>query len=104
MAVSKEDIVDIVASCLKCAVPRESSAKKMIEQKNSRQGKWGFYLRETYNKSFTSLPTKRLFYSEYDIKRILKESKNKLQVPKSAIISPLAEEWLKEKRIEIIYE
>lgn len=46
----------------------------------------------------------RNFLSEYDIKKLLKKNPLLLCIPKQTIISPLAQDWLLEKNIKIIYE
>ena len=110
----EDDVVDIVFDALKergggrapfpAAGPRPvTNFRARIDQDPPRTGKWGFYVRERYNRPFTSLPAKRIFLSEYDIKQSLKGG-NALRVPKSSIISPLAQEWLDEKRVQIIRE
>ncbi|MEK7857610.1 MAG: hypothetical protein AAB320_00590 [Elusimicrobiota bacterium] len=46
----------------------------------------------------------RLFLSEYDIKKRLTVQSEHLTIPKDAILSPLALDWLALRRIKIIRE
>jgi len=46
----------------------------------------------------------RLFLSEYDIRRRLTGDARELRIPKGAIISPLALDWLSLKAIRIVEE
>ena len=47
--------------------------------------------------------SKRIFLSEYEIKRMIGTGKL-LKVPVRAIVSPLAEDWLILKKIQVIRE
>ena len=44
----------------------------------------------------------RKFFSEYEIKKMIKD--NVLKVPASAIVSPLAQDWLALKGVKIVRE
>lgn len=44
----------------------------------------------------------RVFLSEYDVKKALTPGETHLTIPKDAIVSPLAQEWLALKGIRII--
>lgn len=46
----------------------------------------------------------RLFLSEYDVKRRLTPSTQELKIPKDAILSPLALDWLVLRGISIVRE
>ena len=46
----------------------------------------------------------RLFLSEYDIKKKLKNDSRKLTIPQNAILSPLVVDWLALRRIMIVRE
>jgi hypothetical protein len=102
---SEDDLVDILSEalarrkhphdwragsdcCEDCAGRKENPAPK-------RTGKWGFHVRNPFNAPWTSLPIKRPFLSEYTVKQMVKrENSRELRIPASAILSPLAEEWL----------
>ncbi len=103
--VSEEDLVEIVLGALKSASGRVDF-RKQINQPPARSGKWGFYVRQPYNPSYTSLPAKRIFLSERDIKGMAaqKAGAKTLKIPKEAIVSPLADDWLYRKGIELIRE
>ncbi len=49
-------------------------------------------------------PEGRLFLSEYEIKKRLTVSGNRLTIPRNSILSPLALDWLTLTRIEIVRE
>jgi hypothetical protein len=49
-------------------------------------------------------PPGRPFLSEYDIKKRLTAGGSRLTIPRSAILSPLATDWLTLKGIEVIRE
>lgn len=68
------------------------------------EAKSGFFTKEKYIQSFTSLPNKRRYVSEYDIRQMLKTGATSLRLPKNVILSPLALETLQSKRIQIIWE
>lgn len=103
--ISEDDIVEIVLDAIKSSDTIVKDFRKRIEQTDTRKGRWGFYASQTFNKPYTSLPAKKIFLSEYEIKQILRDGrKTLLKVPCSAIISPLAQEWLDEKGIKIVRE
>ncbi|MBI4060831.1 MAG: hypothetical protein HY403_05315 [Elusimicrobia bacterium] len=49
-------------------------------------------------------PAGRVFLSEYDIRKRLTPGDLRLTIPRSAILSPLAADWLVLKGIEVIRE
>ena len=49
-------------------------------------------------------PRGRSFLTEYEIKKALTPGAKDLTIPKDAIVSPLAQEWLALKGIRIIYK
>jgi len=101
--VSEEDLIDIVGDAIKdCCCSAKPPVREVCD-KSSKQGKWGFFVKEPFNKSYSALTSKRRFFSEWEIKNLLRENKKSLTLPHAAIISPLAEEWLKEKGIEVIF-
>jgi len=53
---------------------------------------------------FSKEPSGRRFFSEYEIKKLLTLEERRLRIPKGSILSPLAQEWLQEKDINIAYE
>ncbi|OGR80764.1 MAG: hypothetical protein A3I11_07805 [Elusimicrobia bacterium RIFCSPLOWO2_02_FULL_39_32] len=101
-----EEIAEVVWETLK-SFENQKDPRRLLVEDPRMKGKWGFHIRIPSNPSFTSLPLKRIFFSEYQIKKLLQEGGGglkKLKLPKNALISPLAEDWLMEKRIEIIKE
>lgn len=50
------------------------------------------------------LPKGRLFLTEYEIKRQLTASPGRLTIPRDAIISPLAVDWLALKGVSVVRE
>lgn len=80
---TRDDLVDIIVSHLKSASPGErapGSRHPPFELKG------------------------RPFLAEYDIKKRLTGGKTRLTLPKEAIISPLAQDWLILNKIEVIRE
>ena len=102
--VSDDDLVEIILETIKSSRTPNPDFRKSLEQTPVRKGKWGFHVTPLFNKPYTSLPARKLFLSEYEIKLLLKDGRKKLVVPESAILSPLAQEWLIEKGIQIIRE
>ena len=96
--ISAEDIVDLVWESLK-----ENRPGHKAEGVPGHPGRRGLMIREPYNRPYTSLPTGRVFFSEYDIKRMI-QGDQVLRLPRGAIVSPLAQEWLTLKRVRIIRE
>ena len=95
--VSPEDIAEIAWEVLRDARPGRTSSEP-------RQGKWGELAGKPYNRPYSLFRSKRLFLSEYDILQRLKVNSKELRVPKSAILSPLAQDWIWEKGIQVVYE
>lgn len=99
--VSADDIVDIVLQALKEEPPAPRNFRKILELEPKKQGKWGGFSRGDYNRPYTSLPAKKIFLSDYDIRKLFKPGDTVLKVPRAAIISPLAQEWLESRKIRI---
>lgn len=68
------------------------------------EAKSGFFTKEKYIQSFTSLPNKKRYVSEYDIRQMLKTGAASIRLPTNVILSPLALETLQSKRIQIIWD
>jgi len=64
----------------------------------------GFYLKEKFIKSWTSLPKGRPLLTEYELKQLIKNGEKEIRIQKNTIISPLAYEIIQEKGIKIIRE
>jgi hypothetical protein len=92
---SEDDLIDIIVE----AVARRASpvdwraAPRPASPITPRQGKWGFHVQKPFNAPWTSLPMKRPFVSEHMARQLAKDKKE-IRLPKGAILSPLAEEWL----------
>ena len=97
-----EDLVDAIWESLRDYRTREGSKNKAGKD-SGRQGKWGAALREDYNRPYTSLPSGRIFFSEFEIKRMIQNDRT-LKLPKRSIVSPLAQDWLILKGIKVIKE
>ena len=100
-SVSAEDLVDLLWDALKKNPP-------------GRNGKWGRLAAAPFNRPYTSLRAKRspeatvrrggrIFLSEYEIKKLLQTGEI-LKIPASAILSPLAQDWLALKGVKIVRE
>lgn len=103
LTVSVSDIADIVLQVLRDEGKGIRNYREYLSQPPQRDGLWGFHASQTFSRSYTSMPAKRLFLSEYDIKKLMKPGARQLQVPKASIISPLAQEWLETKGVSIEY-
>ncbi|MEW6040705.1 MAG: hypothetical protein AB1633_04215 [Elusimicrobiota bacterium] len=100
--IGEEDIIEIVADTIK-----EESWKNKVSAvsqpvlKKQEGPKRGFFAKEKYIQSRTSLPKGRQFISEYEIKQMIKDGTSEITVPANAIISPLAQEIIAEKGIKV---
>ena len=101
--ISEEDVAQIVYDAMKGSRESRKDFRKEIERQAQRQGKWGVPLKKPFNLAYTSLPAKKIFLSEHDIKQRLGKEKV-LKVPREAILSPLAAEWISLKGIQIVRE
>ncbi len=101
--VSISDIADVILQVLREEGKGPGNYRDYLSQAPKRDGRWGFHASQTFNRSYTSMPAKRIFLSEYDIKKLMKPGAQRLQVPKASIISPLAQEWLETKGVSIEY-
>ncbi|MBI3012044.1 MAG: hypothetical protein HYY63_00280 [Elusimicrobia bacterium] len=99
----EDDIVEMLLEELRPA-PGTRDFRNELEKEVPRTGQWGFFLKDPFNRGKTNLPARRLFFSEYEIKKLLSGGKKKCVLPSSAIVSPLAEEWIQEKGIQIVFE
>lgn len=90
-SISQDDLADIVAQTLE-------GGTQVSEAKS------GFFTKEKYIQSFTSLPNKRRYVSEYDIRQMLKAGATSIRLPKNVILSPLALETLQTKGVQIQWE
>jgi len=93
--ISTDDIVDIISRLSqKNSSARHSSAR------------YGFFSRpeEPYIRSFSVLRGGRKFFSEYDLRQSLQRGEKTIRLTRGTIISPLAQEIIDEKGIEIVWE
>ena len=89
---NKDDLIDIILARLKAAGGQLPAPPP--SQAASRAG--GLLAQDG--------PKGRLFLSEYDIRKRLTLESSELRIPKDAIISPLAVDWLTLRRIRIVRE
>jgi hypothetical protein len=84
---TRDDLIDLIVRHLQQAgavrAP-ESAEKSAYKEKSSPKG--------------------RLFLSEYDIKKRLTSGGRRLTIPKDAIVSPQAADWLVLQGVEIVRE
>ena len=66
-------------------------------------GRRGFYTAEPYLHSFTTLKG-RAFVSEHDVKERIRRGEKILTLPKGAILSPLVQELVQEKGIQVQFD
>ncbi len=98
-----DDIAEVILEALRSNEKAAVNYREALSRESRRDGKWGFQAAIPFNKSYTSLPAKRIFLSERDVKKLLGRDSKKLTVAKAAIISPLAQEWLETKGVCIEY-
>lgn len=99
-----DDLIDIIVESLtQRNQPTDWRLAKgpMASSGGHREGKWGFHVQTPYNPSWTSLPMKRPFISDFMVRHMVSKDKKEIRIPKNAIVSPLAEEWLTLNGIKI---
>lgn len=109
MALSEDDLIDIIVDALskKKAPPDDWRSAGRPGQGGERSvGKWGFHVQKPFNASWTSMPMKRPFVSEHMAKQLADKEKaqKRIRIPKAAILSPLAEEWLQSRGVSVVRE
>ncbi|MFN3966209.1 MAG: hypothetical protein ACK4JE_00720 [Endomicrobiia bacterium] len=92
----EEDIVDIISDILLMQKDKKEEPKSKYYT--------GFFLKEKFIKSWTSLPKGRPLLTEYELKQLIKRGEKEIKINKNTIISPLAQEIIQEKGIKIIRE
>jgi hypothetical protein len=90
---TRDDLIDLIVSRLKAEI--QAAPKADSSAISAPQGK---------SYPYTMLPKGRIFLSEYEIKKRLTVSGEHLTIPREAIISPLAVDWLVLKGIKIVRE
>lgn len=79
---TRDDLIDLIMEGLRLAAGPSAAAAPAPAESRSAKG--------------------RLFLSEYEIKKRLTPQSQLLTIPKDAIISPLATDWLVLKGIKIV--
>ncbi|MDI6641271.1 MAG: hypothetical protein QME68_03060 [Elusimicrobiota bacterium] len=95
---TEDDIVEIVTETLK------KSQEEAMSNTKQKPLYSGFYPKEKFIVSFTSLPKGRPLLTEYELKQKIKSGVKEIHIAKNTIISPLAEEIIQEKGIKVIRE
>ncbi|RLD18484.1 MAG: hypothetical protein DRI36_01215 [Caldiserica bacterium] len=72
-------------------------------KKEERKGKFGFFVKGNYIKSYTKFPKKELI-GEKEVKDWIMKGKRRVVVKRGTIITPLAWELIKEKNIEVKFD
>lgn len=98
--ISGDDIVDVISRLLE---EKKSFSRQEHQEKSTR---YGFFTRpeQPYISGYTTLPRRREFFSEYDLRQCLKRGEKVIRLSRTTIISPLAQEIIEEKGIKIIRE
>jgi len=94
--ISEKDIIDTVYDVL-------AENNTVVAGKTS-AFKSGFFTKEKWIKSYSSLESKKKLITESDVKAAVKNGAGNLKIPKDAIIGPLALEIIQEKGIKLIRE
>ena len=97
--ITEDDVIDVFFETVRGGAP----APACRNDPEPRSGKWGFHVERPFTPPFTPLPAGRVFLSETEIKKQLKGA-GTFQIPRNAILSPLARDWLDGKGIKITYE
>ncbi len=85
---TRDDLIDLIVSQIKLRpAPPPSSAGSPRPRPKGPEG-----------------PAGRIFLSEHDIKKALKDGSKELRVPAKAIVSPLASDWLTLRGVRIVRE
>ena len=105
--VTDDDIVELLVDTIKGVTTTNADAAVCgsgtdFKSKVCPVAKYGFFLKEKYINSSTSLPKGRIFYTEREIRQMIKGGVREITVPANAIISPLAQETLNEKGIRVV--
>ncbi len=88
----KEEFIDLLVDAL--------LEEKGGEEKKEKKVKFGFFLRDKFIKSHTTFRPKKRLITEWDVKQHL-ERGGELVITGPAIITPLARDLIREKRIRI---
>lgn len=108
---TRDDIIDIVISHLvggpEKGTPQPSAAepgapRRADEPINRAKRKNGKF--DVCSPLPPPGPIGKLFLSEYDLRKRLTPGTTRLTIPKGAIVSPLAQDWLTLKGIEVVRE
>ena len=97
---TRDDLIDLIMEGLRLAaspVPAPGPVSAGTQSSNPWPVGQGRFAKEE-----TVRTRGRLFLSEYDIKKRLAPSAQLLTIPKDAIISPLATDWLVLKGVKIV--
>ncbi len=99
---NKEVIVEIIIEELKKLgyyVNTESQSTNLAKNYKS-----GFFTKEKYIKSVTSLPPGKKLITEYDVRQYIKLKNNTKEfiVPENVIIGPLAEDLINSLELKIV--
>ncbi|HRY29286.1 MAG TPA: hypothetical protein P5079_04525 [Elusimicrobiota bacterium] len=97
---TEDDLIDIIADALARRLgPAEWRDGRSVSP--SRQGKWGFHVQKPFNRPWTALPMKRPFITEYMARQMAGPGRE-IRIPRSAILSPLAEDWLMAHGVAVV--
>lgn len=108
---TRDDLIDIVVSHLVGEPGKGAPQPKAAEPGGSRAAEDPKKPAERRNGRYVVKsglpppgPIGKLFLSEYDLKKRLTPGTARLTIPKGAIVSPLAQDWLTLKGIEVVQE
>jgi hypothetical protein len=103
--ISLDDLAGVILEQCRAPKPAAGSVEDRLRGiRSERRGKWGELAAKPYSRPYTALTSRRIFLSEYELKRLLSDGSKRLVLPRRAIVSPLAEDWIAEKGIKIVRE
>ncbi|PIU83680.1 MAG: hypothetical protein COS68_02725 [Elusimicrobia bacterium CG06_land_8_20_14_3_00_38_11] len=92
--VTEKEIIDVIAD--------EMADKRSGE--NITSYKSGFFTKDKWIKSRSTLTTKKNLITEFEVRKIIVAGSKTLKISKNTIIGPLALEIIQEKGIKILRE
>jgi hypothetical protein len=99
--VNDDDIVELLVDTLKEDAWKDAVSAKKKAGVPSGPKYTGFFLKEKFINSSTTLPKGKKFLTEYEVKQMIKGGAREITVSANAIISPLAQELLEAKGIKV---
>ncbi|MBI5573416.1 MAG: hypothetical protein HY919_02525 [Elusimicrobia bacterium] len=98
--VTEKEIIDVIAD--EMAGKMSGGSVALYPPDDRRAGKSGFFTKDKWLKSHSTLTTKKNLITEFEVRKIIVVGAKTLEISKDTIIGPLALEIIQEKGIKII--